>query len=110
MVAFGVDAVFKALSDPSRRQLLDRLRRRNGQTVTELCQGAPMSRQAVTKHLNLLKKADLVIPLWRGKSKLHYLNPTPLCQLGSGWFEAFEQVRLKALIDLKRAVHENRPA
>lgn len=68
-----------------------------------------MSRQAVTKHLKLLKKADLVIPLWQGRAKLHYLNPTPLCQLGDGWFEAFEQIRLRTLMELKRAVDENRP-
>jgi DNA-binding transcriptional ArsR family regulator len=110
MVAYGMDPVFRALADPARRKLLDRLRHRNGQTLTELCQGAPMTRQAVTKHLNLLKKADLVIPLWLGRSKLHYLNPTPLCQIGSGWFESFEQIRIKALIDLRRAVDQNRPA
>jgi hypothetical protein len=68
-----------------------------------------MSRQAVTKHLNLLKKTDLVIPLWRSRSKLHYLNPTPLCQLGADWFEPFEQIRLRSLMDLKRAIDENRP-
>jgi len=105
-----MDAVFRALADPARRKLLDRLRHRNGQTLTELCRGAPMTRQAVTKHLNLLKKADLVIPLWLGRSKLHYLNPTPLCQVATGWFEPFEQVRIKALIDLRRAIDQNRPA
>jgi DNA-binding transcriptional ArsR family regulator len=110
MVAYGVDVVFQALADPARRKLLDRLRHRNGQTLTELCKGAPMTRQAVTKHLNLLKKADLVIPLWFGRSKLHYLTPTPLCQVGADWFEPFEQIRIKALIDLKRAIDQNRPA
>lgn len=69
-----------------------------------------MSRQAVTKHLHLLKKADLVIPLWRGRSKLHYLNPTPLCHVGAAWFDPFEEIRIRALIDLKRAIDENRPA
>lgn len=69
-----------------------------------------MTRQAVTKHLNLLKKADLVIPLWFGRSKLHYLNPTPLCLVGTDWFEPFEHIRIKALIDLRRAIDENRPA
>jgi DNA-binding transcriptional ArsR family regulator len=109
MVAYRVDAVFQALADPARRRLLERLRHRNGQTLTELCKGAPMSRQAVTKHLNLLKKADLVIPLWRSRSKLHFLNPAPLRQLGADWFEPFEQVRLRSLMDLKRAIDENRP-
>lgn len=104
-----MDAVFRALADPARRKLLDRLRQRNGQSLAQLCQGAPMTRQAVTKHLNLLKNADLVIPLWRGRLKLHYLNPTPLCQAGSGWFEPFEEVRLRALMDLRRAVDEHRP-
>ena len=109
MVAYDMEAVFQALADTASRKLLDRLRHRNGQTLTELCKGAPMTRQAVTKHLNLLKKADLVIPLWLGRSKLHYLNPTPLCQVGTDWFEPFEQVRIKALIDLRRAVDQNRP-
>ena len=104
-----MDAVFRALSDPSRRKLLERLRHRNGQTVNELCAGAPMSRQAVTKHLGILKRADLVIPLWRGRAKLHYLNPIPLCEVGAGWFPQFDQVRLKTLMDLRRAVDENRP-
>ena len=104
-----MDAVFRALADPARRKLLDRLRHRNGQTLAELCQGAPMTRQAVAKHLNLLKKADLVLPLWRGRSKLHYLNATPLCNLGSAWLGPFEEVRLRTVMDLRKAVEENRP-
>jgi DNA-binding transcriptional ArsR family regulator len=104
-----MDAVFHALADPARRMVLDRLRRRNGQTLAELCQGAPMTRQAVTKHINLLRKANLVIPLWRGRSKLHYLNPTPLCQLATDWFDPFDQIRLRMLMDLKRAIDEHRP-
>ncbi len=69
-----------------------------------------MSRQAVAKHLALLKKADLVIPLWRGREKLHYLNPVPLSHMVERWIGKYEEGRLRALLDLKRALKENRPA
>ena len=104
-----MDRVFRALADPARRALLDRLRQKNGQTLTELCHGAPMSRQAVTKHLRILKQADLVIPLWRGRLKMHYLNPAPLCQLSATWFPHFEHARIRTLLELRRALDENRP-
>ena len=73
-----MDAVFKALADPSRRQLLDELRKESGQTLSELCEHLEMTRQAVTKHLVLLEKANLIAVIWRGREKLHYLNPMPL--------------------------------
>lgn len=71
------DKVFKALADSSRRQLLDRLRQEGGLTLSDLCQGHDMSRQAVTKHLVLLEQANLVISVKQGRAKLHYLNPVP---------------------------------
>lgn len=104
-----MDVVFKALADPNRRQLLDRLHLRNGQTLKELCRDATMTRQAVTKHLAILKKADLVIPLWRGREKLHYLNPVPLYQISERWIGKYEEARLRAFLDLKKALEENRP-
>lgn len=104
-----MDALFKALADPSRRTLLDRLHLRNGQTLKELCRDAAMSRQAVTKHLAILKRADLVIPLWRGREKLHYLNPVPLSLMAERWIGKYEAGRLRALFDLKKALEENRP-
>jgi DNA-binding transcriptional ArsR family regulator len=97
-----MDAVFRALADPSRRQLLDRLHARNGQTLNELAEGLDMSRQAVTKHLVLLEAANLVVTQWRGREKLHYLNPLPIHHIAERWIGKFERTRLRALADLKR--------
>ena len=93
--------MFKALADASRRELLDRLRRENGQTLGQLCAKLDMTRQAVTKHLALLKEADLVVVLWRGREKLHYLNPVPIHEIAERWIGKFERARLDALADLK---------
>ena len=82
-----MDEVFKALADASRRELLDRLRADNGQTLSELCARLAMSRQAVSKHLAILEGANLVATVWRGREKLHYLNPVPIHDIadaGSG--------------------------
>ena len=73
-----MDRVFKALADKSRRKLLDVLRTDNGQLLGELCEHLDMSRQAVTKHLKRLEAANLVVTVWRGREKLHYLNPVPI--------------------------------
>jgi DNA-binding transcriptional ArsR family regulator len=86
-----VDAVFKALADSGRRALLDQLHQQNGQTLGELCQHLPMTRQGISKHLTVLAKADLVIPLWRGREKLHYLNPAPLKQISERWIDKHKQ-------------------
>jgi DNA-binding transcriptional ArsR family regulator len=100
------DKVFKALADASRRQLLDRLRRKNGQTLGELCEGHDMSRQAVTKHLNLLEEANLVATTKRGREKLHFLNPVPINEIYTRWTGKFEQDRVQALNNLKQALQE----
>jgi DNA-binding transcriptional ArsR family regulator len=100
------DKVFKALADASRRQLLDRLRRKNGQTLGELCEGHDMSRQAVTKHLNLLEEANLVATTKRGREKLHFLNPVPINEIYTRWTCKFEQDRVQALNNLKQALQE----
>ena len=100
------DKVFKALADPSRRQLLDRLHRKSGQTLGELCEGHDMSRQAVTKHLNLLEEANLVVPVKKGREKLHYLNPVPINEIYMRWIGKFEQGRVQALHNLKQALQE----
>lgn len=97
-----MDLVFKALADASRRQLLDRLRARNGQTLNELCAGLDMSRQAVTKHLEILEGANLIATQKRGREKLHYLNPVPIQEIAERWIGKFERTRLKALSDLKK--------
>jgi DNA-binding transcriptional ArsR family regulator len=97
----SMDLVFKALADASRRNLLDRLRARNGQTLGELGEGLDMSRQAVTKHLEILEGANLVVTQKRGREKLHYLNPVPINEIGERWIGKFERGRLRALADLK---------
>ena len=104
-----MDEVFKALADPSRRQLLDQLHLNNGQTLGELCQHLDMTRQAVTKHLAILGKANLVVPLWRGRQKLHYFNPVPLRQISERWIDKYEAACLRALADLERSLEEPKP-
>jgi DNA-binding transcriptional ArsR family regulator len=101
-----VDKVFKALADPSRRLLLDRLYADNGQSLGALCARLEMTRQAVTKHLLLLEEANLVVTVWRGREKLHYLNPVPIHEISERWIGKFERRRLRALDDLKKALEE----
>ena len=98
------DLVFKALADGSRRLLLDRLHRKNGQTLSELCQGLEMSRQAVAKHLAILEDANLVAVQWSGREKLHFINPVPINGIAERWIGKFEQPRLRALSALKGAL------
>jgi len=101
-----VDKVFKALAAPERRLLLDRLRAENGQTLSQLCQHLDMTRQAVTRHLNLLEEANLVATIWRGREKLHYLNPTPIHEIAERWIGKYERGRLRALDELKSKLEE----
>jgi DNA-binding transcriptional ArsR family regulator len=101
------DKVFKALADAGRRRLLDQLHADNGQTLSAMCQHLAMSRQAVTQHLNLLEEANLVVVVWHGREKLHYLNPVPLHAVYSRWVEKFERNRLDVLQDLKNQLESN---
>jgi len=103
-----MDAVFKALADESRRKLLDRLRRSNGQTLRELCRHLDMTRQAVTKHLRILEEANLVAVVWRGREKLHYLNPVPIHEISERWIGKYERHRLQMLGDLKKGLEKNK--
>ena len=96
-----IDKVFKALADPSRRKLLDSLYAKNGQTLSELCAGLEMTRQAVTQHLGLLEESNLVAVQRQGREKLHYINPVPIHDIYWRWIWKFEQQRLDALRDLK---------
>jgi DNA-binding transcriptional ArsR family regulator len=96
------DAVFRALADSSRRLLLDRLHRRNGQTLSELCEGLNMSRQAVAKHLSVLEEGNLVSTQRRGREKLHFINPVPIKSVADRWIRKFEHPRLTALSNLKK--------
>lgn len=101
-----MDEVFKALADPSRRQLLDSLNSRTGQTLRELCSGLDMARQSVSKHLAVLEAANLVTTVRRGREKLHYLNAAPINEIGQRWITPYERGRVDALADLKRALED----
>ena len=102
----SMDLVFKALADTSRRELLDRLHARNGQTLGELCEGLGMTRQAVTKHLAVLEQANLVAPIKRGREKLHYLNPVPIHEIAARWIGKYQLGPLQALANLKTTLEE----
>jgi DNA-binding transcriptional ArsR family regulator len=99
-----MDLVFKALADVSRRELLDRLRGDNGQTLNELSARLDMTRQAVSKHLGILEEANLVATVKRGREKLHYLNPMPIHDIAERWIGKFERHRLQALSELKKGL------
>ena len=103
-----IDKVFKALADPSRRQLIDRLFERNGQTLTELCEGLDMARQSVTQHLGLLEAANLISVQRQGREKLHYFNPVPIHEIQERWIRKFEQPHLAALRALKTTLERKR--
>jgi len=96
------DAVFRALADASRRQLLDRLHQNNGQTLGDLCKGLDMTRQAVAKHLAVLEEANLVASKRQGREKLHFINPIPINQIAERWIRKFERRHLAALSALKK--------
>jgi DNA-binding transcriptional ArsR family regulator/uncharacterized protein YndB with AHSA1/START domain len=100
----SIDEVFKALADTSRRQLLDSLNARNGQTLGELCAGLDMARQSVSKHLAVLEAANLVTTMWRGREKLHYLNAEPINAIAERWISRYDRERVRALADLKTAL------
>lgn len=102
-----MNAVFKALADESRRKLLDQLHKSSGQTLTQLCGHLDMTRQAVTKHLALLETANLVAAVWRGREKVHYLNPVPIHEISERWIGKYERHRLQALSDLKKGLEEH---
>lgn len=101
-----MDAIFKALADPSRRQLLDALNLRNGQSLRELCAELDMSRQAVTKHLAVLESAGLVTTIRQGREKLHHLNAAPINDIAERWIDRYDRGRARALADLKRALED----
>ena len=88
--------------------MLDELFKNNGQTLSELCEHLDMTRQAVTKHLLLLEEANLVATAWRGREKLHYLNPVPLHEIYERWIGKYESQRLQALSDLKKGLERKK--
>ena len=103
-MAHDIDSVFKALADPTRRRLLDRLHRENGVPLGALCTDLGMSRQAVSKHLAILVAANLVATVRRGREKLHYLNPVPIHEIAQRWIGKYEGDRLRVLSELKRGL------
>jgi DNA-binding transcriptional ArsR family regulator len=100
------DMVFRALADGSRRRLLDRLHEATGQTLSELCEGLQMSRQAVTKHLDILEAANLIATRRQGREKLHFLNPVPIQEISERWIAKFQRRHLTALSALKAALED----
>ncbi|HLL59411.1 MAG TPA: helix-turn-helix domain-containing protein [Allosphingosinicella sp.] len=98
--------VFRALAHPSRRRLLDRLHGRDGQTLAEMMKGGGMTRQGVSKHLQVLEEADLVLTERRGREKLHFLNPVPLQEIYDRWIGKYQKHRLEALVNLKAALEK----
>src|SRR5215216_1929518 len=101
-----MDEVFRALADRSRRQLLDSLNGRSGQTLRELCAGLQMARQSVSKHLAILEAATLVTTVRRGREKLHYLNAAPINEISERWIDRYDRDRVHVLADLKRALED----
>lgn len=101
------DLLFRALADPSRRLLLDRLFARPGQTLNELIDGLPMSRQAASKHVSMLEEANLVATARRGRKKLHYLNAIPIQEIAVRWIGKFEAGRIAALVALKHRLEDD---
>jgi DNA-binding transcriptional ArsR family regulator/uncharacterized protein YndB with AHSA1/START domain len=99
-----MDEIFKALADPTRRRLLDSLNERNGQNLSELCAGLDMVRQSVTKHLEILEAANLVVTVRRGRERLHYLNAAPIHEIADRWIGHYHRARVQALADLKDAL------
>jgi DNA-binding transcriptional ArsR family regulator len=100
------DRVFKALADPTRRFLLDRLFVRDGRTLTELESELEMTRFGVMKHLRVLEQAELVVTRKVGREKRHYLNAVPIRLIHDRWIDKFTERRVSALLDLKRELEE----
>jgi uncharacterized protein YndB with AHSA1/START domain/DNA-binding transcriptional ArsR family regulator len=103
----GIDEVFRALADPGRRRMLDSLNACSGQTLGELCADMDMARQSVSKHLAVLEAAGLVSTVWRGREKLHYLNPAPIGEISERWINQYDRGRVRTLADLKRVLEEH---
>src|SRR6476620_3605929 len=100
------EQLFKALADPTRRARLDRLHERNGQTLSELCEGFGMARQSAAQHLEILEAANLIATVRRGREKLHYLNPVPLHEMQERWIDKFERPRLRTLSTIKKKAED----
>lgn len=102
-----MDLVFKALADGSRRLVLDSLYEKNGQTLQQLCQHVPFSRQGLSKHLGVLESAGIVVTEFKGREKKHYLNPVPIQEIAERWIAKYAEKHLSAVSALKKALEEN---
>src|ERR1700737_3212536 len=102
------DQVFKALSDPTRRLLLDRLFKRDGRTLTELESELEMTRFGVMKHLRVLERAGLVVTRRSGREKLHFLNPVPIRLIHDRWIDKYTERQVTALVDLKASLESQK--
>ena len=100
------DRVFKALADPTRRLLLDRLFERDGRTLTELEAGLEMTRFGVMKHLRILEDAGLITTRRSGREKLHYLNPVPIRLIHDRWIDKYSERQVTALVALKQELEK----
>ena len=102
------DRVFKALADPTRRLLLDRLFERDGRTLTELESELTMTRFGVMKHQRVLEEAGLVITRRSGREKLHFLNPVPIRQIHDRWIDKYTEGPASVLANLKKQLEKNK--
>jgi DNA-binding transcriptional ArsR family regulator len=100
------DLVFKALADPTRRHLLDRLHERDGRTLTELESELEMTRFGVMKHLRVLEEAGLVVTQRSGREKRHFLNAVPIRQIHDRWIDKYTERRVSALLDIKQRLED----
>ena len=100
------DGVFRALADPTRRHLLDRLFERDGRTLTDLESDLDMTRFGVMKHLRVLEEAGLVVTRKAGREKLHFLNPVPIRLIHDRWIDKYTERQVTALVDLKNQLEQ----
>src|SRR3954447_12771789 len=105
-----MDAVFKALADPTRRALLDQLFEQDGQSLSSLEERMPMTRFGVMKHLRVLEEANLVVTRRRGREKLHFLNPVPIRRVYERWVSKYAEPWVSGLTALKRELEEEEVA
>lgn len=101
-----MDTIFKALADPTRRAMLDKLLSSPGLTLGELVEDTDMARQSASKHLALLEQAGLVLVEWQGREKKHFLNPGPIQEISRRWVDKFASHHIDAVINLKHALED----
>ncbi|WP_198397625.1 ArsR/SmtB family transcription factor [Brevibacterium antiquum] len=104
--ADDLDKAFKALADPTRRRLLDELRRENGQSLRDLCEGVSMARQSLTQHIDQLVDANLIVVIRKGRERRHYLNPHPIHEIERRWTRDFDQQHLDVIDAVKKRAEE----